>query len=93
MHHQWSINEDKEDLFGKTGEELEAYRLREVTALIDSAPLDYQRRLRGIQFQIDTERDRHSCALGACTAIFNMMHISIHIKQIEGIKNASSYPG
>lgn len=45
---------------------------------------------------VDTAKTTEHPVFGALDckewAVFNMMHISIHIKQIEGIKNAASYP-
>ncbi|TVZ38471.1 uncharacterized protein DUF3135 [Alteromonadaceae bacterium 2753L.S.0a.02] len=58
-------------------EALEQFRQREVEALIDSAPVEMQRRLRGLQFQIDCQRQLHPTPVGACLAISKMMHESL----------------
>ncbi|WP_185231497.1 DUF3135 domain-containing protein [Teredinibacter franksiae] len=59
-------------------EALEAFRKREIEALIDSAPESYQRRLRGLQFQVDAQRQIHKTPMGACVAISKMMHDSLN---------------
>ncbi|SMF35398.1 Protein of unknown function [Alteromonadaceae bacterium Bs31] len=56
---------------------LEQFRQKEVDALIASAPEDIQRRLRGLQFQIDCQRRLHSSPISACVAISKMMHDSV----------------
>ncbi|HET8706584.1 MAG TPA: DUF3135 domain-containing protein, partial [Pseudomonadales bacterium] len=58
-------------------EGLEALRTRLVEDLITSAPTEYQRRLRGLQFQIDMERRRAHSPMAACIRISNMMHESL----------------
>jgi hypothetical protein len=48
---------------------------RDITeAWIQQAPAEYQRRLRGIQFQIDMEVRRAKNPMDACIRISNMMH-------------------
>ncbi|WP_018277650.1 DUF3135 domain-containing protein [Teredinibacter turnerae] len=58
-------------------EALEAFRQQEVAAIIDSAPEEMQRRLRGLQFQIDCQRELHQTPVGVCMAISQMMHESL----------------
>jgi len=58
-------------------EALEQFRQREVESLIAKAPADIQRRLRGLQFQIDCQRRVHPNPIGACIAISKMMHESV----------------
>ncbi len=58
-------------------EELERIRQDEVETLIGSAPSHIQRRLRGLQFQIDCKRDLHTNGMGACMAITEMMFDSL----------------
>ncbi len=57
-------------------EALEQLRLEQVKNLIDNAPPQLQQRLRGLQFEIDAQREIHSSALGACIKISEMMHES-----------------
>lgn len=57
-------------------EELENLRQRLCDELIQSAPQEYRRRLRGIQFQIDMERKRAKTPMAACLKISEMMHDS-----------------
>ncbi|WP_075185616.1 DUF3135 domain-containing protein [Teredinibacter haidensis] len=59
-------------------EELETFRLRQIEALITATPKDMQRRLRGLQFQIDCQRKLHKSSMGACIAISRMMHESVN---------------
>lgn len=70
-------------------EALEALRQQHVSALINSAPEEYQNRLRGIQFQIDAQRQIHSeSPLGACVKISKMMHESF--AELRGYLNQFS---
>lgn len=58
-------------------EALEQLRLDEVNTIIENAPVHIQQRLRGLQFQIDSQRQLHSSSsLGACIKISEMMHES-----------------
>lgn len=57
-------------------EGFERWRQQEVEAIIGSAPDKQQQRLRGLQFQIDAQRDIHKSPMGACIKISNMMHDS-----------------
>ncbi|WP_430462780.1 DUF3135 domain-containing protein [Thalassolituus sp. LLYu03] len=57
---------------------LEALRQQHVDAMITAAPEDLQRRLRGLQFRIDAERNRASNPLSACLRISRMMHEHLH---------------
>jgi len=43
---------------------------------IDSAPVEHRQRLDGLQFQIDSERQRSGSALGACLKLNSMMWAS-----------------
>lgn len=56
---------------------LEALRDKRTEALIARASPDSQRRLRGLQFQIDCQRRIHKTPLGACVAISQMMMVSL----------------
>ena len=55
-------------------DKLEALRKSCVDKLITKAPEHYQRRLRGLQFQIDMERERASNPVSSCVRISQMMH-------------------
>ncbi len=50
----------------------EARRLM-LDSLIESAPLSVQPRLKGLQWQIETIRERATTPLGACLKISNLM--------------------
>ena len=54
-------------------EEFERQRQATLRATIDSAPADHRKRLEGLQFQIDMERQRSGSALGACIKLNSMM--------------------
>lgn len=59
-------------------EELERFRQEQVELLISQAPEQQQRRLRGLQFQIDAQRKLHSDSpMGSCMKISQMMHESL----------------
>lgn len=59
-------------------EGLERLRLEHIETLINSAPEPTQRRLRGLQFQIDCQRRLHKHPMGACLSISKMMMASLH---------------
>lgn len=54
-------------------EGLEQLRQKLCTQLIDNAPKQYQRRLNGIQFQIDMTRRKSANELHSCIKISEMM--------------------
>lgn len=57
-------------------EKLEQLRQDACEQLIQSAPEEYQRRLRGLQFKIDMERRKAKTPMAACIKISEMMHDS-----------------
>ena len=58
-------------------EKLNEIRRQATSELIDNAPVQYQRRLRGLQFQIDMELRRAKSAMDGCVRVSNMMHDSL----------------
>lgn len=54
-------------------EEFERQRQATLRASIESAPAEHRKRLEGLQFQIDMERQRSGSALGACIKLNSMM--------------------
>lgn len=52
---------------------LEKIRADAIENLIGNAPQQYQRRLRGLQFEIDCQRRIHKSPMGACISISTMM--------------------
>lgn len=74
-------------------EKLEAFRQEQVEKLIAEAPEGRQRRLRGLQFQIDAQRKiHHDSPMGSCMSISKMMHESFAelrswLNQITGVNN------
>ena len=54
----------------------EALRRQHVDALIERAPDHVQQRLRGLQFQIDAQRQLAKSPMGSCIRISRMMHDS-----------------
>ena len=59
-------------------EALEKIRLEAIEELIGNAPEHFQRRLRGLQFEIDCKRRIHKSPLGACISISTMMLDSLN---------------
>lgn len=60
-------------LHARDPEAFEARRQAWVDQVIDSAPVEYQRRLRGLMFQVDMERRRSSNPMDACLRISSLM--------------------
>ena len=56
---------------------VERIRKEAVESLIKNAPRSCQRRLRGLQFQIDMEVRRSKSPLDSCVRISSMMHESL----------------
>lgn len=59
-------------------EGLEQLRRDQIEALIQSAPEGLRPRLRGLQFQIDSQRRLAKNPLQSCIQISRMMHDSFH---------------
>lgn len=78
MQSQWPTTDELIKLAKQDPEALEALRQREINALIDSAPAQMQRRLRGLQFQIDAKRELSKTPMAACMAISKMMFDSVY---------------
>jgi len=55
----------------------EAYRTEQIEATISSAAPKNQRRLRGIQFQVDAQRSLQNNAVGSCVKVYEMMQESL----------------
>lgn len=64
-------------LADKHPEQLEQYRQDWIDQAIDSSAQNHQRRLRGMQFQIDMQRRKAKNPLGACIQVSKMMHDSL----------------
>ncbi len=76
-------------------EELERMRKQHVESLIARAPEHMQRRLRGLQFQIDSRRSLHENPMGSCMMISKMMldslsklNSALHGVEVERPDNA-----
>ena len=71
----------------------ETIRQQQIDQLINNADKKHQARLRGLQFQIDTQRQIHANSpMGACIKISKMMHESfsdlrVHLNQISDIND------
>lgn len=87
MYNNWPNFEELRQLAEESPERLEAFLHREVEALIESAPIDMQGRLRGLQFQVDCQRKIHKSPLGSCVAISKMMHESL--SRLQQVLNGS----
>ncbi len=57
--------------------DLESLRAALIKDAIEQAPRNTQRRLNGLQFQVDMERRRASNPMAACIRISRMMHESL----------------
>lgn len=68
---------------------LEQLRQSIVEHAINGAPASYQRRLRGLQFRIDAERQRSSNPLSACLRLSRMMHDQLY-EMVEVINDSSA---
>jgi hypothetical protein len=68
-------------------EEFERQRTAMVRATIESAPAEHRKRLEGLQFQIDLERQRSSTPLGACIRLNSLMWSGFHRlrKELNGL--------
>lgn len=78
MQSQWPTTEELLKLAQENPQALEALRQKEIAALIESAPVSMQRRLRGLQFQIDAKRSASKTPMAACIAISKMMFDSVY---------------
>ncbi|MFL0809703.1 MAG: DUF3135 domain-containing protein [Agarilytica sp.] len=82
MHNDWPSFEELRRMAEQCPEKLEAFRNRQVEALIAAEPIELRRRLRGLQFQINCQRELHESPMASCIAISNMMHQSLqHLQQ------------
>lgn len=81
-------------------EALEQIRRDAVEDLISNAPEKHQRRLRGLQFQVDMEREKAKNPMDSCVRISKLMHESFsklrdtlneaqqtHVAQLKNILN------
>ncbi|HBF07931.1 MAG TPA: DUF3135 domain-containing protein [Gammaproteobacteria bacterium] len=81
-------------------EALERLRQEAIEDLISNAPEQHQRRLRGLQFQVDMERQRAKNPMDSCIKISRLMHDSFsklrdtlneaqqtHVAQLKSILN------
>lgn len=73
---------------------LDRYQKEKSQEIIDNAPKHIQRRLRGLQFQIDCQRKLHRSAIGRCIQISKMMHDSLDemVQIVNGQKKDPSTP-
>lgn len=78
MQSQWPTTDELLKLAKENPEALESLRQREIESLISSAPQSMQRRLRGLQFQIDAKRSLSKTPMAACVAISQMMFDSVY---------------
>lgn len=61
------------ELYQLDPEEFEKRRAELIEATIADAPEEYQRRLRGLMFEVEAKRSASATPLEACMAISNMM--------------------
>ncbi len=84
---EWPSFDELRRLAEQSPERLEAFRTKEIEALIARAPEHLKRRLRGLQFQVNCQRQIHKSPLGSCIAISKMMHDSI--AKLQAVLNGS----
>lgn len=77
IYKNWPSFDELKKMAEHSPEQLEEFRQQEIESLISNAPKDIRRRLRGIQFQINCQRQIHKTPLGACLAISRMMRDSL----------------
>ena len=80
----------------KDPQEFEALRTKLCNQLINSAPESRQRRLRGLQFQVDMERRKAATPMAACIRISEMMHASFDelryvLNETTGTQNTARF--
>lgn len=91
MKSQWPTPDELMTLAKEDPAALEALRQREIESLIESAPATMQRRLRGLQFQIDAKRSASKTPMGACVAISKMMLDSVY--ELNNVLNDAKQAG
>lgn len=76
-------------------EEFERQRQATLRASIESAPAEHRKRLEGLQFQIDMERQRSGSALGACIKLNSMMWAGFFRlrKELNGLVEGTAVTG
>lgn len=77
MTKAWPSFDELKTLAEQSPEALEDFRSRQIEALIAQAPAQTQRRLRGLQFQINCQLQKHKTPMASCIAISKMMHESL----------------
>ncbi len=86
------------ELYQTDPEQFEEFRRQEIEKVINSAPESSQKRLRGIQFQVDAKRQINKNApFVACMEISKMMHESFdelrhNLNLVAGNKTPVYYP-
>lgn len=78
MQTEWPDAEQLIALAKNNPDALEQFRQQQIEKLIASAPENLQRRLRGLQFQIDCKRRLHQSPMGACIELSKMMFDSVY---------------
>jgi hypothetical protein len=84
-------------LYQTDPEKFEEIRQQEIEKLISKTSERQQKRLRGVQFQIDAKREIHKHSpVGSCIAISKMMHESFeelrfHLNQVANIRDPLGY--
>ncbi len=78
----------------------ETARRQVLQSLIESAPLTQRRRLEGLQWQIDRERERSDTPMASCIKISSLMWDKVlgegglvdNLEQLSGVKPISERP-
>lgn len=78
MYEKWPSFDQLVRLAQKDPAKFEKFRKQQVDSLIDSLPEASQRRLRGLQFQIDCRRQLQKSPMASCVEISKMMRDALN---------------
>ena len=77
MHTHWPDFDELIEIAKQTPHKLDELLALQVEELIESAPEHMRARLRGIQFQVNCQREISKNSMDACLKISNMMQTSL----------------
>jgi len=90
VNSKWDFDFDEwHALSQRSPEEFEIKRQQLCQQIIDDAPLKYQRRLKGLLFQINMQRRKSANPLDSCIRLSNMMWKSFN-ELFDQVKQVSS---
>lgn len=77
MYRSWPSFDELVQIAKENPEQLEILRQHKINEIIDAAPENQRRRLRGLQFQVDCYRRIHKNPLASCISISKLMRDSL----------------